>query len=671
MPRKKADVRENSVSLHIASSFPSAWDDVLLPWFKRTCLASLDSQEPVAVVIPSRAQADFYRNQLLARGLALVGIKFLTPPQLRESLLRCATLKLPLREHLRLLLAITAGDVANQKKSSTTQLSITKSIARDPDNFLRAFDQLRAAGCDLNQLEPPILRDVAAMFEKRVHNSGFALVHEADRFLVESADDAVIGFGDLLVTDFDGAHWPLWPLLRAAVRRSRRAVILLKDPRNEARDLDETWIGTWEEHFGETVAIPLLPNETASFTDLTQPLESAAALAARKGKPLPHAHFLLGRDTGEQARAITAVTLAFLNDAASDSVGILLPGPGALARLVAHTLDTLAIPHNDSIAHAMRGAFDDEEWRAWLELQHRPQLGPLLRFLNHSSVGIELFPKVPLHGIEKTLRRACGDILVNDVRVLAEYCSRASDPNTSAVADGLRSIRLLPVQASLQQFLKNTLSIFRELKWRERAIEVERLSRDWAGALTGDFSRQHFLRWLTEIFAESALCRNTLGDQPYARVQLLRYDQAENQTWSHLILAGLNEGVWPRRDDESPFLADEQLAALNASLRKANKGAKKEGRFGSGQTIVREGATLCLGARERRDLALRQLLNAIESTTAEIAVTAQLYLTSPREQAINPSEFFARLFFNARGQALSQREIERIHARTDRLAGTL
>jgi hypothetical protein len=652
------------VSLHIGPSFASAWESVLLPWFKTAALASLETNGTVAVITASRAQADFLRKQLLGRGIALLGIKFLTPPQLRELLLRCGTFKLPLREHLRLLLAITADEFANKNKNSSTQTSVAKSIARDPDNFLRAFDQLRATGCELKELEPPILRELATAFETRVRESGFALVHEVDRFLVETANEAAIEFEDLLVSDFDGAHWPLWPLLRAAVLRSRRATVLLTNPRDEARDLDETWIGTWEEHFGETDSTPSLPNETMAFSELTQPLESAGAVTARKSEPLPHVHFLIGRDAGEQARAMAAIALSFLNETTCASIGILLPGPGALARLVAQALDALVIPHNDSIAHAMRGTFDNEEWRAWLELQHRPQLGPLLRFLNHSSAAVEFFPKLSLREIEKTLRRACGDILINDVDVLTEYCSRANDPKASAISDGLRAIRFLPERAESEPFLKVTLSIFRELKWRERAAELERLSRGWSDTFIGNFSRQHFLRWLTELFAESALSRNPHGDHPYARVQLLRYDQAENQTWSHLILGGLNEGHWPKRDDESPFLGDEQVAALNASMRKLNMRAKKEGRFGSGQTIVREGATLCLGSRERRDLALRQLLNAIESTTNEIAVTAQLYITSPREQAINPSEFFTRLFFNARGEALSQREIERIHART-------
>src|SRR6266446_1111496 len=242
MPRREPEEPKRSVSLHVGSSFASAWENVLLPWLQRVARARLQIQEPVAVVTASRAQADFLRKQLLTRGFALLGVKFLTPPRLRELLLRRSTLKLPLREHLRLLLAITADEVANKSRNSSTQTSVARSIARDPDNFLRVFDQLRAAGCELNELEPPILRELARTFEKRVHESGFTLVHEADRFLVETANEAGIEFGDLLVSDFDGAHWPLWPLLRAVVRRSRRATILLKNPRDEARDLDEAWI---------------------------------------------------------------------------------------------------------------------------------------------------------------------------------------------------------------------------------------------------------------------------------------------------------------------------------------------------------------------------------------------------------------------------------------------
>ncbi len=638
-----------------------------MPWFNRAALAFLESTEPVVVITPSRGHADFFRLQLLAQRISLIGVKFLTPPQLRELLLAGSTLRLPLREHLRLLLAIAADEAGTGIATAgnpSLEAPIAKSVARDPDNFLRAFDQLRAAGCQLQEIEPTVLRQIATSFEKQVHDCGFTLVHEADRLLAETAGNSQPLFGNLLVSGFDGAHWPLWPLLHASVRRSRNATLLLNDPRDEAREIDQTWIGTWEQHYDAAEPIPSLPEDAIPFSELTGPLESPSAVAARKASPLGRVHFLVGRDNSEQARAIATLAVSFLNKSSSETVAILFAGPGALARLVAQALDTLGIPHNDSIAHPLRGAFDDEEWRAWLKLQQRPQIGSLLQFLNHSPIAAGFFPNLALRDIEKALRRACGDILINDVEVLTEYLSRRVEEKFSKIVSGLRAVRLLPEEADLSDFLKITLSIFRELGWHERGAELERLTRDWSAALTKTFSRQHFLRWLTELFVESAFCRDPQGDHPYARVQLLRCDQAENQTWSHLILAGLNEGAWPKRDDESPFLPDEQIAALNARMRAINKRATTESRFGAGQTTVREGMTLCLASQDRRDIALRQLLNAIESTTAEIGVTAQLYITSPREQAINPSEFFARLYFTARGTALSQREIDEIYART-------
>ena len=42
------------------------------------------------------------------------------------------------------------------------------------------------------------------------------------------------------MTGFNGAHWPLWPLLQAAVVSAKEATVLLDDPRDVARDIDET-----------------------------------------------------------------------------------------------------------------------------------------------------------------------------------------------------------------------------------------------------------------------------------------------------------------------------------------------------------------------------------------------------------------------------------------------
>ena len=39
-------------------------------------------------------------------------------------------------------------------------------------------------------------------------------------------------------------------VVSAGVAAAEQATVLLDDPRDEARDLDETWVGTWEETYG-------------------------------------------------------------------------------------------------------------------------------------------------------------------------------------------------------------------------------------------------------------------------------------------------------------------------------------------------------------------------------------------------------------------------------------
>src|SRR6516225_937414 len=97
------------------------------------------------------------------------------------------------------------------------------------------------------------------------------------------------------------------PLLRAAVLASNAATIVLNDPRDEARDLDEAWVGTWEETFGEAEVIP--------------PLPESADIKIGAGLATDNLHFVVGRDTTQQARAIVALAAKFLADPKCERLG--------------------------------------------------------------------------------------------------------------------------------------------------------------------------------------------------------------------------------------------------------------------------------------------------------------------------------------------------------------
>src|SRR5260370_12778787 len=145
------------VSLHIGSSFASARESVLLPWFKEVGLASLTNNETVAVATPFPSGAAYLRSKLLEHEISLLGVRFFTPPRLRELLLAEDASALPLREHLRLLLATAAESVATRNSNDVDPAAvaasaeealaaIAKSISRSPDNLLLAFDQFSAPG---------------------------------------------------------------------------------------------------------------------------------------------------------------------------------------------------------------------------------------------------------------------------------------------------------------------------------------------------------------------------------------------------------------------------------------------------------------------------------------------------------------------------------------------
>src|SRR5215470_19914209 len=116
MPQKTDEgLSARRVSLLLATSPEAAWGNAVRPWFEKIATHGLRDERPVVVVTASRSQAYFFRNRLLAEGKSLLGVKFLSPPQLREVLLRERNLRVPLREHLRLLLAVVAERFAAEK----------------------------------------------------------------------------------------------------------------------------------------------------------------------------------------------------------------------------------------------------------------------------------------------------------------------------------------------------------------------------------------------------------------------------------------------------------------------------------------------------------------------------------------------------------------------------
>jgi len=286
-------------TLRIASSPQEAWDGAIARWFREVLPVSWKHELPSVVVVPTRSHAHAVKARLLEERQSHLGIQFVTPAGLRELLGGNRDQALPLREHLRLLLAIAAEETlreSSEDDASADNLA-AKAVVRAPDHLLRTLDRLETAGWDFASLGLDSFQPIVRRFREQLRACGFTGVAEFDRDQLAHSKSNPPLFANILICGFDAAHWSQWFLLRAGAQSAESATVLLDYPR-ENSEIDLCWIGSWEENFGE--AKPLTPSPGPASSDA---LFSEAEMRGESG-PTPNYSFVVGADAFEQANAI-------------------------------------------------------------------------------------------------------------------------------------------------------------------------------------------------------------------------------------------------------------------------------------------------------------------------------------------------------------------------------
>src|SRR5213592_1846476 len=642
--------------LLVVPSLREAWDDVIAPWFDQVLPETWKRALPSLVVVPTRGQANDLKARLIANGSSHLGLHFVTPASLGALLARDdATLRAK-PEHLRLLLAIAASKMEDRPNES--EALAAKAVARAPAPLLRALDRLETAGWKFEELGLPSFAPVVQRFNELLKNCDFVLRGESDRNRLQQPTRGSREFSHVLISGFDGAHWAEWFLLRSAIELAKKATIVLEEPRENFSDVDLCWIGSWEEVCGEAQRVSRVTATTALGDSLFSEMEMRGGAETAK-----RFDFLIGINFSEQAEAITRQCVRYLADEKCTRLGVVFPGSGALPRLVASSLERLEIPHNDGLAHVVPGIFESAEWQAWIELQRAPRLNSFLRFLNALPDPAVVWPKISRQVFEKILHEGYKDVLLDDLELLREFCAARVDDKSQSAAEALRALPFLPQRATLAQFLEQTHAALSHLDWKQHALELANVARDWSQLLDAKFSRALFLRWLEETAVTSAATRSAAGDHPYARVQLLTMARAQNQEWSHLILAGWNEGAWPPPAG-AEFARAEEILTFNHSVQQLNQRAARQGSQGEGHTSVRENHSLYVGPGEQRAIALRQFDALLESASEGVTVAASLVQEDAPERFWNPSECFTELYLKTRRGPLTQTTLKNLQRAT-------
>jgi hypothetical protein len=636
-----------------APSAREAWGDAIAPWFERVLPETWKCKLPSLVVVPTRGHANDLKARLIARGSSQLGLQFVTPASLGALLARDDATPRTEPEHLRLLLAIAASEV--EDLSNESEALAAKAVARAPAALLRALDRLETAGWKFDELALPSFAPVVRRFNELLKECDFVLPGETDRRRLQQAASGAPKFSQVLITGFDGAHWPHWFLLRAASELAETSTIVLEEPRENFAEIDLCWIGSWEEVCGEAQRSPktaALGDSLFSETEMRGFAETAKRF-----------DFLIGTNFSEQAEAIARQCVCYLADEKCTRLGVIFPSSGALPRLVASSLARLEIPHNDGLAHIVPGIFESAEWQAWIELQRAPRLNSFLGFLNALPDSAVVSPKISRLILENILRESYSELLLDDLELLREFCSTKTEEKSQLVVEALRKLLFLPPRATLAEFLEQTHAALALLGWKQHALEIGNVTRDWPQRFDVKFSRALFLRWLEETAVTFGAGRSPAGDHPYARVQLLTIAHAQNQEWSHLIFGGWNDGAWPP-PASSEFAREEEIRAFNRSVRQLNKRAAGQGSQGEGHTSVREDHALYLGPVEQRALALRQFEALLESVSEDVTLAASLVHEDAPERFWNPSECFTQLYFKTRREPLTQATLKNLQCAT-------
>jgi hypothetical protein len=648
--------------LYFTASVEEQWRALAGPWLREQAGAAWKNPKPTVVLTPSRAESFYLRSRLVEEGVPFLGLRFWTPSDARKFLLGeiLPEIGTAMQAELRLVaracaekLAGADGTVAGPATATNATLT---SVIREPGAFLRAYDLLLGAGWDPTRegavYGRELAREMQLALEER-HIASQAGLHRHLRRKASSREESLIA--NVLVVGFNAAHWPLWDLLKAVVFSAGETVVALSEPRVFAEEIDQLWISSWEEVTHTESISPIGP----ILTD--EPKIPFAGLVAsyEKGDPgEADTDDLTFRVTPELASHIRAVVLQALDYLKRDSctrLGIVFPEANALALGVAEELRRLGIPLDDGTGSLTPGLFERRRWQSWIALQEEPGVQRLIawvRACEAQGVSCGMGPALSARDIADVLENALGESLVDDLNFLARHLEENSTGNRAgAMADFLRQRIALPEAAPFAQFLAMTGEALTLPGWEEHLARLRIDPPAWLRKGEGLLSRRTFLEWLKESTASQTWTSGAEGNHFYGKVHLGIYAQMTGQTWSHLILTGLNEGVWPRVFEAGAFGSRHELVALNQQARTLNRLGAGQGGQGMGHETVSADRGHCLLPLERQHLALRDLCAALESTGDAACLTA---MTTEGGRSLLPSDFFNHAYQAKTGRVLDE-----------------
>jgi len=618
-----------------------AWDTVIAPWLRACEKEAWRQPHPVAMVVPHAAAVAYIKERLLTNGLSAFGVHFLTPGQLRTALLSACQMPaaLAIREDLHLIARMVA--------SSQSEQVVAQSILAEPDAFVKACDSLEGGGWQANGFTHSDVRAIAAAYFGLLKKTGLQTAFCVDRHLREAALTATPCFGELLMLGFTAQHWNQYNLLAAAPHFATNTLLCL--PLQTSTQAEIMWQHQWEQTVGS--AEPLQRSQAvrqalraAPYASLAKAAERYVALDLEEPMDPGSAHmqFCMAQDIHQEAAVIADLVMHDLSDPGCERLGVVFASRvSPLAREVGERLRNFDIPH-----HNIPGYYPGQppaQWlfENWAEFQATQRLQPYLHFTQTLHWQGLLDRKV-YAAVETALMDAFRECMTDDLNVLLHYVT-AMRSTAATVCEHLRAWPLLPVSGTFQLFFAAVAAPLQRIGWPPRLDVLQQRATRLGAVLNEAMDREAFLAWLRSVVNVPGRTRPALGREPFARVQMITLDEAAGQTWSHLIFAGMQQGVWPPEASGSAFLQEARIAHLNRSV-------TVEGRQGEGHEVLRAGYSYLLSPPDIRRRHEQDFFDLLGSVCGRASLTASALAADGSGKAIAPSDLWMRVYYAEHGK---------------------
>lgn len=597
--------------LCVSSHPAAAWAEVVEPWLRAHGDHWRDKR---AVLAPNATWLAALKAGAVNANLPVLGIEWCTPGRWRTQALNVlpgAKPHVALREDLHLLLELAA--------ESLPANPLARAYGADPALFQELLDTLESAGWDGAVLSDRHARELAQASAKLRAHTGWLTAAAADRILRESAMAGTLPRvgKNLLIVGFGPGDWAQAALLEAAVAGYDECEIIL-DAADNAVERDSTstaWIGRWEELFGDAAVWLEAPVEISAPFGLLALTMSDPALAAKNAGKNTAPLFWLAENLQTEADLVAAQALAFLRENENARVGVVVGSLASpLAREVATRFTALGCPHHDATGHLPGRERAQALFEAWLDWQEDGRLAGLVLWVraagHHGLLG-----EKSVRAVEKALHHAAQNLLTDDPAVLASWVHDGHGEAMEA-RDFLTEWPRLPETATWDDYLPKILAVSTKLHWPDEPEVLTERAAGWHAKLPAALPRAALLRWVRAVTRVPGRTRAVLGREPWARLQIVDAAGAPAQTWTHLILGGLQHGEWPADRSDSPLLDD-------ACREKLNQQVLRQGPHGEGHWTTAPGRGLLLTASDFRRLDRANFARLLALPTRGLALTAR------------------------------------------------